>query len=383
MTFFSFSLSDNSFSFLSKQFETNQIYFSKNITLWKELNNKKKKIQLNFLKHEIRTKNNFIGKKLLICLPPKFGLGDAIEYSIAIKSLIKSQKFLKIGIAFCSDYYFVFSKIFDFSNVYPLAISSKEIDKYDTVFHLTLEIKAFKFQKYKRSNIALEICKHFNINFHNFRLPIKAYKKKLIKTLSIFPVSTSMIRSLPIAVIDTIKNNFDQKYKIEIFIDNTDYGNHLEKFYKNSTLIIKKPKDIKNLIKEISKIDFGIFIDSGPLHVAKLFDKPGILVETSVSNSILLRDTSKIKAVKNTYKSKYCNGPCGLVDIFSYNKIVGCYETNKLNFHSLKNLKNLKQLQRRNKKEDNSHFTSNPVGCIKKINIEKIIQSINLVLKEH
>ena len=95
MAFFSFSLSDNTFSFRSMQFEKNQTYFSKNITLWKELNNKKKKIQLNFLKHEIRTKNNFIGKKLLICLPPKFGLGDAIEYSLAIKSLLKSQKFLK------------------------------------------------------------------------------------------------------------------------------------------------------------------------------------------------------------------------------------------------------------------------------------------------
>jgi len=382
MAFFSFSLFDNSFSFFSKKFEKNQIYFSKNITLWKELNNKKKKIQLNFLKHEIRTKNNFIGKKLLICLPPKFGLGDAIEYSLAIKSLLKSQKFLKIGIAFCSDYSFVFSKFFSFSNVYPLAISLTEINKYDTIFHATLEIQSFKFQKYQRSNIAIEVCKHFNVPLHNFKITDKTDKKKLIKKLSIFPVSTSLIRSLPGFVIDAIKKNFQDKYKIEIFTDNSDYGNFLEKSYNNN-FIIKKPKNIKSLIKEISQIDFGIFIDSGPLHVAKIFDKPGIFVETSVSNSILLSNTSKISTVKNSYKSEYCNGPCGLVDIFSFNKIVGCYETNKLTFQSLKILKNLKQLQRRNKKEDNSYFISNPVGCIKKIDIEKIIQKINLTLKEY
>ena len=383
MAFFSFSLSDNTFSFLSMQFEKNQIYFSKNITLWKELNNKKKKIQLNFLKHEIRTKNNLIGKKLLICLPPKFGLGDAIEYSLAIKSLLKSQKFLKIGIAFCSDFSFIFSKFFSFSNVYPLAISSKEINKYDTVFHITLEIQRFKFQKYQRSNIALEVCKHFGVPLNNYKISSNDDKKKLIKKLSIFPISTSPIRSLPYFIIDSIKKNYDHKYKIEIFIDNSDYGNYLEKINVTKNVSIKNPKDINLLIKEISQIDFGIFIDSGPLHIAKLLDKPGIFVETSVSNNILLSNTSKIKAVKNTYKSEYCNGPCGLVDIFSFNETVGCYETNKLTFQSLESLKNLKQLQRRNKREDNSHFISNPVGCIKKIDIEKILESINLKLKEY
>ena len=72
------------------------------------MNDKKKEIQLKYVKFENRSKINIIGKKLLICLPPKFGLGDAIEYSIAIDSIIQSNKFSKIGIAFCSNYNFVF-----------------------------------------------------------------------------------------------------------------------------------------------------------------------------------------------------------------------------------------------------------------------------------
>ena len=97
-----------------------------------------------------------LGKKLLICLPPKFGVGDAIEYGIAINSLIKIKKFYKIGIAFTSDHYYLFREFFSFADIYPIIISQDELNIYDTVFHITLEIKALKYQKYNRSNISQE-----------------------------------------------------------------------------------------------------------------------------------------------------------------------------------------------------------------------------------
>ena len=146
--------------------------------------------------------------------------------------------------------------------------------------------------------------------------------------------------------------------------------------------MIKKPKNVESLIKEISNISFGVFIDSGPLHVAKIYDKKGIFIETSVSNKILLSNTSNIEPVINRYKSPFCNGPCGLIDIFFFKKNTGCYETNKISFQNIKNLKSLKELQRGNKKKNNSHFILNPVGCVNKIDIENVIKSINLKLKE-
>ena len=39
MAFFSFSLLEDSLTYLSNQIEPNQKYFSKDTTLWKELNN--------------------------------------------------------------------------------------------------------------------------------------------------------------------------------------------------------------------------------------------------------------------------------------------------------------------------------------------------------
>ena len=141
------------------------------------------------------------------------------------------------------------------------------------------------------------------------------------------------------------------------------------------------PNNVESLISEISKTNFGIFIDSGPLHIAKCFNKNGILVETSVSSKILLSNSKNIKSVKNKYKSNYCNGPCGLVDIFAYDSKIGCYETHKLNFKDISSFKNQKNLQRWNKKENNSHLISNPVGCIKQIDVKNIIELIRYKIK--
>lgn len=184
MAFFSFSLLENSITYRSTKIEPNQKYYSKDITLWKELNNRNKKKQVSIISYENRLKVNTLDKKILFCFPPRFGLGDAVEYGIAINSIIESSKFDKIGIAFCSNYYFIFKNVFKFSNIYTFLISDSEIKKYDTVFHITLEIEALKFQKYNRSNISQEICNYFNVKMLKFKInsnqKINKQKKNII-----------------------------------------------------------------------------------------------------------------------------------------------------------------------------------------------------------
>ena len=382
MAFFSFSLLKDFFVYSSTKIEPNKKYYSKDIALSKELNNKNKINSFAELNYENRLHINSIGKKILICLPPKFGVGDAIEYGIAIYSLIQIKKFDKIGIAFTSNHYYIFKKFFAFLDIYPLIISQDELSFYDTVFHITLEINALKYQKYNRSNIAQEICDYFKVPLIDFQKKTNIVKKNNIKSISIFPISTSFIRCLPIHTIEEIIKNFSNKYEIKIIIDDSVYSKYLLQNIKKNNFISVEPKNIESLILEISKTNFGIFIDSGPLHIAKCFNKYGVLVETSVSSKILLSNSKNIMPIKNKYKSNYCNGPCGLVDIFAYKSKVGCYETHKINFEDIISFKNKKNLQRWNKKENNSHLISNPVGCIKQIEVKNIIELIRFKIKE-
>ena len=382
MAFFSFSLIKDSFVYLSTNIEPNKKYYSKDIALSKELNNKNKINSFAELNYETRTEITSVGEKLLICLPPKFGVGDAIEYGIAINSLIQIKKFIKIGIAFTSDHHYLFEKFFSFVDIYPVIISQEELSNFDTIFHITLEIKALKYQKYKRSNIAEEICKYFKAPLIDYKKEITKVKKDDIKTISIFPVSTSSIRSLPLNILEEIIKTFSDIYKIKIIFDNSDHSKYLFENIKNKRFIYLQPQNIESLILEISKTNFGIFVDSGPLHIAKCYSKNGILVETSVSSKILLSNSKKLLSAENKYRSNYCNGPCGLVNVFSYEGKVGCYETHKLNFNDIVSFRNKKNLQRWNKKEINPHLISNPVGCIKQIDVKNIIELIRYKIKE-
>ena len=191
-----------------------------------------------------------------------------------------------------------------------------------------------------------------------------------------------MVRSLPKNILESIIESFSREYKIKVIFDNSDYSKYLLESIRNDNFTYVIPKNIESLIFEISKTNFGIFIDSGPLHIAKCFNIHGVFIETSVPSKILLSNSKNIMSVNNKYKSNYCNGPCGLVDIFAYDSKIGCYETHNLSFKDISSLKSQKNLQRWNKKDNNSHLISNPVGCIKQINVKNIIELIRYKLKE-
>lgn len=382
MVFFSFISPKESLSNLLGKIEPDQKYYSKDISLWNELNNKNNQKKNFIFSRELRFKTKTIGKKILICLPPKFGLGDAIEYGIAFNSLIESRRFTKIGLAFCNNYNYIFKHLFSFKNIYLQFISDNELKKYDTIFHLTLEIEALKYQKYSRSNIVSEICKFFKVKKKNYKINKSIFSNTFKNTISVFPISTSMIRSMPLQLIEGLIENFKDKYQIKIIIDESDYSKYLvSKILKSKEIKFIKPLNIESLIKEVINLDYGVFIDSGPLHIAKIFDKEGVLIETTVSKDILLSGTNKIDSIDNKYVSSFCRGPCGLVDIFSFKDSIGCYETNETSFKKIKKLDNFKSLQRLDKKYYNRYFINKPVGCIAKINIDEVIKLIKLKLK--
>jgi len=384
MPYFSFSLKQNFFSkdeLLSMniaQPEQNKIYFSKNTNLWKHLNKKKNSININFHKFEERIKISKLGKKILFCLPPSIGLGDAIEYGLGIQSIIRSNKFNLVGIVFPGRYKIIFKKYFNILQVHGNIILEENLHKYDTIFHTTLEIYPFKNQKYTRSNIEQNIIKKFNVS------KIRSYETNLntkIKKITIFPISQSPIRSMPLKLLNSLIENFNDNYSIDIIFDNSSkISKYLEEHVclKNSNKLY--PSSLLNLCHIVENTDFGVFMDSGPLHLAKILGKRGILIITSVGGNILLDNFSTIKEIKNNYKSNYCTSPCGLTNVFNYENKVGCYQYLSIKKNNLLK-KNLNLLQRGSIKNSYVNLMKHPVGCVKNLNLNKIIQSIQKILE--
>ena len=215
MPYFSFSLNDN---FKLKdlngiiahpnKIKKNIKFFSKNTSLWRLLNKKKLTNKINFVKFEKRKKVSNIKNKILFCLPPSIGLGDSIEYALSIKAIIDQSSYTKVGIAYIGRYYEIFKRYFKIKNLHEDVIDEKKMNQYDTLFHFTLEINEFLFQKYDRSDIEFLITKYFNVKLlRNFNF-VNNSKNKNIKKLTFFPISKSPIRTLRRDIIDSLINHY-------------------------------------------------------------------------------------------------------------------------------------------------------------------------------
>jgi len=381
MPYFSFSISNTKnidfkiFGNEVKQIKNNTKYFSKNTKIWKMLQKTKYRKFLNFVKIEKREKISKITKKILFFLPPSIGLGDAVEYAISIKAILKNKNYEHYGIAFVDKYKLIFEKYFKLYNLYENIVSEEVIKSYDTHFHFTLEIPELINQKYDRSDIEYHITKYFFVGkFREIKIDTPKNKQK---NITIFPISKSPIRTMSFSLINSIINNFEKYFDIDIVLDkSSEISNYIEKKINFKNINILYPENLENLLFVIENMKFGIFIDSGPLHIAKILNKKGVLVTTSVNQKILLNGFPNIIGIDNNYQSKFCSSPCGLTNIFNFKNNIGCYDSMKKNKNEIINNSNLKDLQRGSLKNKYVNFIINPVNCIKNIKDKEIIDII-------
>ena len=380
MPYFSFSLKKNFLKDNKLLIEdidnivNNKIYFSKNTYLWKNLNKNKNSKYINFFKYEERKKINKVGRKILFCLPPNIGLGDAVEYALSIKAVAVAKKFDLIAVAYVGRFQYIFSKYFDLNNIYKDLVDVNEFRFFDTIFHITIEIKDLLNQKYLRADIEASLNSFFKVKRYRSN---DNKKKNKIKKITIFPISQSPLRSMPIKILNKIIDELILHYKIEVVLDNRSLISHfIEKEIINRNIERSIPIDIKSLCYKVENIEYGVFMDSGPLHLAKILNKKGIVIISTVSNKILLNDFNSINVFENNYKSKYCIAPCGLTNIFNFKNTSGCYDSLKITFDDLTKLNNNNSLQRGQVKDNYINFIKNPVSCLSNINVDKLIKEI-------
>ena len=122
-------------------------------------------------------------------------------------------------------------------------------------------------------------------------------------------------------------------------------------------------------------------MDSGPLHVAKILNKKGCLITTSVGANKLINGFNNIETYFNNYKSDFCQSPCGLVNIFNYKNKIGCYDSLSIEKEKILKLKNYNILQRGSLKQNYIKFIDKPVNCIRNINNVEVLDIIKEGIK--
>jgi len=355
-------------------------YFCKNTKIWNIFSKKNNKFELDNLSYEknIKIKNKV--NKIIFCLPPNIGAGDAIEYGLSFKAIEKKGLYENICLAFCSEYYKILSVFINPKKIYSDFVSEDQINEYKNLFHFTSEIESLKLQKYQRENIELNINNFFNVN--NYRPSVKKLKNK-ISRISIFPISKSPIRTLSVHLINDInKYLLNKNYTVDLILGNNDLtSNYFLKNLETNLINIYNPSNLNELNNYIKNIELGIFCDSGPLHLAKIYRKKGLLISTSVDSNNILNKEDNITFYNSEFESQYCSAPCGLTNIINLQNQHGCFDTLKKNKNYVFNKSNFSLFNRGNLQKSYKFFTENPVGCVKSIKFENIKTFIDQLVR--
>ena len=84
-------------------------------------------------------------------------------------------------------------------------------------------------------------------------------------------------------------------------------------------------RTIGNLVSFISEQDYVVLADSGPAHITKLFQTPGIGIYSSASATILQGRHQNLLSWQSTYKGDFCKAPCGLAKLrATVSGTIGC-----------------------------------------------------------
>ena len=146
MSYFSFTVSKSFFdeSFRSKNLklfeklknvQTKQKYYSKYSSIIKAHKNKHISEKVIFIKKEQIKRSVFSEESTIFFLPPKYGLGDVLEYAMAIKIIQEKYPNKKIGLGFIYKYKLILQYLLKLENLYEYYISEEELEKYDSHFH--------------------------------------------------------------------------------------------------------------------------------------------------------------------------------------------------------------------------------------------------------
>ena len=378
MPYFSFilkdSLLDSKLGVLGNKntlLKKNIKYYCKNTSVWKHLNSSKFKEILEYISIEKHQKFDSNIKNVIFCLPPKIGLGDSIEYALAIKAIEKANIFKNFSIAFSSKYSEILTKTLGFKNIFPEFLTDKNIKKYNNFFHFTSEIYSIKNQKYNRSNIEDQILKYFKTKPYRKKFHNKNVKPKII---SIFPISKSPIRTLSVELLNNLINFLLEKnFIIHLVLDRDSIiSDEVQNGIKNNLIKIYIPETLNKLNSYIKKIEFGIFCDSGPLHLSKIYQKKGLIISTSVNAVKLISYKDKLLLYNSKYKSKFCEAPCGLTNIVNYKNNYGCYDSLSINKTAIMKKENYHLLNRGNLSNSYKYYMNNPVSCVRSVSFDDI-----------
>jgi ADP-heptose:LPS heptosyltransferase len=257
------------------------------------------------------------GKRLLFLLPSQ-ALGSNVATVLALAALLEHRRPAKLAV-FCAksaaDIYDTFRKI----EVFPYWLDLRVAARYDYTFDLG-QIEGRQDIEVWPIDMEGEILRAFGVPpasaFPAGSAPVPRRQLRL----GILPLGSSPLRTLPVAVTAAVAERLHSFGDVTVYLNRYQLQGRLcrqglEARQLPDIRIVDGLDTIGDLMKSIRALDYAVFADSGPAHMAKLFATPGFAIYTSAPGDILQGRFHNLAQWQVPFVGAHCAAPCGLAKL--------------------------------------------------------------------
>ncbi len=255
-----------------------------------------------------------VDRKLLFLVPGE-AIGDNVGYFFFLQSVIEQLAPARIAVSntgAASDIYHLDPRI----EVFPLWITSEQIRSFDRVIDL-LDVPALRELAVKPCDPETALVAYTGMPPTNLYATESESSGKP-KQISIFPLASSPMRSLPIELCRYLVRKISEAgIKVTIFLNGKQrqsvvYAQSLQSLAGERVVLHPGCGSLGELLSVIADTDYSVFCDSGPAHLSKLFATRGIAIHTSAEAGPLRGRFNNLQTWQSKFVGKHCAAPCGL-----------------------------------------------------------------------
>lgn len=280
-------------------------------------------------------------KSSVLFLIPDDALGDCVGMVLFFRAFAQKYPDAKIAVLNSASASDIFATVADIE-IFQLFISSKQLARFDHVIDLS-EMEGWETIAQMPVNPEESLCTAFALS--PITLPARQPVAKPGMNIGILPMASSPLRTLPPALVRDIAQMLGHAGHQITLILNAYQG--VMRAYKDSiaadelenVTVIDGFRTIGELIGFMEKQDYVVLADSGPAHITKLFQTPGLGIYTSAAANVLQGRHTNLRNWQSSYRGDFCAAPCGLAKLRATSDgQIGCMGSLKVPFDQLGDL---------------------------------------------
>ena len=260
---------------------------------------------------------DFGGKRALFLLPSQ-ALGSNVATLLFLQALRETFDMPALGV-FCarsaSDIYLTDPQ----TTVYPLWIGERELRRWDVVVDLG-HLESRRDVDIWPVDMEAELLEAFGVppsrRYSGDPRDLPGERRPVI---GILPLASSPLRTLPVEATRALCTALASRGRVVLCLNKDQHQGVLYAArigpLPPEVEILDGFGSIGDLLSAIAGFDYGVFADSGPAHMSKLFATPGVAVYTSAPGDVLQGRFRNLANWTVPFSDPHCAAPCGLAKL--------------------------------------------------------------------